>query len=62
LCELVIPVSSSIPVLLTKCYSGRQIKMNEMCTYGGRGEVRTGLWWGYLRGTNHLKDQGVDEG
>jgi hypothetical protein len=27
-------------------------------TYGG--EVYTGIWWGNLRGRNHLGDPGVD--
>jgi hypothetical protein len=26
----------------------------------GRGEVHTGLWWGSLRGGDHLEDPGVD--
>jgi hypothetical protein len=29
-------------------------------TYGGRGEVYAGFWWGNLRGRNHLEDRGVD--
>jgi len=28
--------------------------------YGGRGEVYKGFWWGNLRETDHLEDQGVD--
>jgi len=26
----------------------------------GRGEVRTGFWWGYLRERDNLEDPGVD--
>jgi hypothetical protein len=26
----------------------------------GRGEVRTGFWWGNLRERDHLEDTGVD--
>jgi len=26
----------------------------------GRGEVRTGFWWGDLREIDHLEDSGVD--
>jgi len=26
----------------------------------GRGEVHTGIWWGNLRGRDHLEDPGVD--
>jgi len=29
-------------------------------TYGGRGEVYTGLWWGNLRERGHLEDAGAD--
>jgi hypothetical protein len=29
-------------------------------TYGGRGEVYTGFWWGNLRERHHLEDPGVD--
>jgi len=29
-------------------------------TYGGRGEVYTGLWWGNLRERDHLEDPGAD--
>jgi hypothetical protein len=27
---------------------------------GGRGEVRTGIWWGKVRERDHLEDQGVN--
>jgi hypothetical protein len=26
----------------------------------GRGEMRTGLWWGNIRKGDHLEDPGVD--
>ena len=29
-------------------------------TYGGRGGVYVGFWWGNLRERDHLKDPGVD--
>jgi len=29
-------------------------------TYGGRGEVYTGFWWGKPRDRDHLEDIGVD--
>ena len=29
-------------------------------TYGGRGEVYTGFWWGNLRERDHLEDPDVD--
>jgi len=29
-------------------------------TYWGRGEVRTGFWWGNLRESDHLEDPGID--
>jgi len=29
-------------------------------TYGGRGEVYTGFWWGNLKERDLLKDPGVD--
>jgi len=32
----------------------------ECSTYGGRGEVYTGFWWGNLRERDHLEDSGVD--
>ena len=30
-------------------------------SYGGRGEVHTGFWWGNLRKRDHLEDPGVEE-
>jgi len=30
-------------------------------TYGGRGEVYTGFWWGNLRERDHLVESDVDE-
>jgi len=29
-------------------------------TYGGKGELYTGFWWGNLREINHFEDPGVD--
>ena len=29
-------------------------------TYGGKGEVLTGFWWGNVRETDDLDDQGAD--
>jgi hypothetical protein len=29
-------------------------------TYGGRGEVYTGFWWGNLKERDHLEDPGLD--
>jgi len=28
--------------------------------YGGRGEMHTGCWWGYLRERDHLEDVSID--
>jgi hypothetical protein len=43
-----------------KCYSGDQIKKNEMCgaysMYGGDIE----FWWANLRESHHLEDPGVN--
>ena len=40
-----------------------QSKKNEMggarSTYGGRGEVHTGFWWGNLRESDNLGDTGI---
>jgi hypothetical protein len=50
-------------IILTKCSSSDQIEngMGEVCsTHGGRGAVRTGLWWGNLMERDHLEDPGVD--
>jgi len=49
-------------VLPTKCYSGDQLKKNEM---GGArdtyvGELRTGFWWGKLGEGGHVEDLGID--
>jgi len=32
----------------------------ECSTYGGRGEVYTGFWWGNLRERDYLEDPGID--
>jgi hypothetical protein len=29
-------------------------------TYGGRGKVHTGFWWGDVREGDHLEDPGLD--
>ena len=50
-------------MLYTQYYSGDQIKKNEMggaCSTWGRGEERTGFWWGDLREGGHLEDLDVD--
>jgi hypothetical protein len=48
---------------IAKCYSGDQIKKNEMggarSTYEG-GEIFTGLWWGNLKERDNLEDPGMD--
>ena len=31
-----------------------------MCHVWGKGEVRTGFWWGDMRERDHLEDPGVD--
>jgi len=36
-------------------WAGRVARMGE-----GRGQVRTGFWWGNLRERDHLEDPGVD--
>jgi hypothetical protein len=50
-------------VLLTRYYSGDQIKKNEMggtcSTYGDRTGAYM-VWWGNLRKRDHLEDQGLD--
>ena len=51
-------------MLLTKHYSGDQIKKIEMggacSTYGGRREAYTGFWGGNLRERDQLKDPVID--
>ena len=52
-------------LLLTKYFSGYQIKKNEIgwaCStwWEGRGDMHTGFRWGDLRGGDHLEDTGVD--
>ena len=50
-------------LLLTKCYSGDQMKNNETGRHVasvGAGEVHTGFWWGDMRERDHLEDLGVD--
>lgn len=35
--------------------------MGELCdTYGGLQELRAGVWWGNLKGMEHLKELSVD--
>ena len=41
---------------------GVEIKEDEkdgMCFIWGRREICTGVWWGNLRGKEHLKDLGI---
>jgi len=53
-------------VLPSKYHSGGQTKKSEMggacSTYGGRGEVYTGFWWGNVKEREHLNHQDVDGG
>jgi hypothetical protein len=46
-----------------KYYLSDQIEKNVMggacSTYGGRGEMHKGFWWGNLRGRDHLGDKGT---
>jgi hypothetical protein len=55
-----------IILLLTKYSSGDEIEKNEMggvcSTYGRRGEVLTGFWWGNMMARDHLEYPVVDEG
>ena len=50
--------------VLTKCYSGEQIKKNEMGGACGMrmdtGEVHTGFWWGDLMERHNLEDLDAD--
>ena len=53
-------------VLLAQYCSGDQIEKNKMdghvARMGGRGEMYTGFWWGYLIERDHLEDLGTDGG
>jgi hypothetical protein len=64
LTNILYPLYSNDPVLLTKYYSGEQIEKNEMggaySTYGGRGEVHAGFWCGNLRERDCLEDPSLD--
>jgi hypothetical protein len=57
-------VSRDIALLLTQYRSGDKIENNEMgwacSTYGGKGEVYTGLWWENLRQRDRWEDPGAD--
>jgi hypothetical protein len=48
----------------TQFHSGDQLEKNEMggacSTYGWRGEMHTGFWWGKLREREQLEDPGID--
>jgi hypothetical protein len=49
-----------ITVLLTKYYSGDQIRKGEMDGACGSGEVHTGFWRGNMRKRDYLEGPGVD--
>jgi hypothetical protein len=54
---------SLVFVLLTKYYADNQIKKMRLAGHLsclGKGEVRTGFWWGNLRGRDYLEDPGID--
>ena len=46
--------------MITKHYSGDQIKKNDMSGGQGRGKVHTEFWWGNLSERGHLEDPNVD--
>jgi hypothetical protein len=55
--------SLNVLVIITKYYSGDQIKKNEMggaCNRYGGGDVNSGFWWGNQRERDHLEDRGLD--
>jgi hypothetical protein len=37
-----------------------RMKGGACSTYGGKGEVHTGFWWGHLRERGHLEGPSVD--
>ena len=46
---------------VTQVIKSRRVGGGACSSYGGRGEVHTGFWWGNLRKRDHLEDPGVEE-